>query len=454
MSAMPPSPYPVVIVPRRTPPTDLRRYTPSRRPDHEAFFDWLHGAYLTIPAHIDVGISPPSLLGPLVARLVAAKTQLCDSPQLSIRLAAEALFSDLHLSDPTPGLNSRALFSLSVLMPLDQVAKSLMAYIDVAYGDDPRCHRTDYAFRILADGRLDEHQAPFAQLNIAALRDQQRWKTLPGFWRMVTAMTREMELSGRDRVDVAKQMLTEFLPNQALPLRPDVWHVSILNHLAIQQNTTILFGNSPSGAATALRALRLTQGWEGCSVAGMPHAEAWLTDLLQGPIDYGVTQRLGFFPWSFRLSTPLTPVIKASLEAATPDPTDDNGVDPDPMEDPDVDPQDGDADGKGDDEDPTTTPPAPQSPPFAAPVEKNNSIGDISLEQDDDPGRAYLYRREVLSLNDTLARDPNIDVSQDVRQSLHLWCQGWLWLASVTQTKTLLTALGLQRALGPVAKKD
>ena len=60
---------------------------------------------------------------------------------------------------------------------------------------------------------------------------------------------------------------------------------------------------------------------------------------------------------------------------------------------------------------------------------------------------------DPVALDDTLARDPNVNVSQDVRQALHLWCRDWLWLASVSQTHKLIQDLGLQKTLGPIAKE-
>lgn len=429
--------------------------------EKQIFVNWLRGAYLTIPLHVDTQMLAYTFLHRHIYSLLKGSDLLINSKHTAIASAAKDVFTGVSLFGIYPKINSRALFRLAVRLNLDPSDKQLLYWVDFAYGDNPQTyHESLFVFGIMADGSLYDYRYVGLGPVISETQNNTNFQELPAFWKIIHILTKSvLKYTKLPPVDVAKYLL-DIIANLALPIDTASGTLLYSNYVAILQNRQLLFG-APRSERVGMRSTQFLQTLEGCIVRGDRMAEVWLCELLGGCraiTESADSKIVAFKPFLKRyLNIAIAPVVMASLEELSSDAQPDaNATDSAESHEPNNDKNNTD---KTSD---TSSIPLPKTNTDVAvnnelqPDEssQNNSIGDISLEQDDDPGRAYLYRLAVLSLDGVLTKDPNIDVSQTVRQTLHQWCSDWMWLASVNQTEALIKDLGLQKMLRPIAKKD
>jgi len=430
----------------------------------QAFGTWVHGAYLAALLRVDDDSVCSTLLYKRIYSMISQGERVLKASNLSaIAETATRLFDACNLFSVRPQLRSSDLFAVAARLPLGPRTKQLVAWVDLAFGDAPNAYKNLTYFGVMADGCLYQDNMPVIETVDAALCTSALFQELPAFWRMLIIV------SGiyTPYAGSADMVLSNIVAASALPRTTYAGEVSFQNYIAALKQVEWLFGPDSSTSRNTTLIYRLLQPWEGLPIKGSRYAEiwiGWMTRMTKS--GDAILPNSVYRPALRRLvQRHLDPAIFASLEAIDPNaqPDDDEIDDTDDAadENPDEPGVDTDTEETGDEPDDSDTATPPETPDTATsdPTDpqldqKNNSIGDISLEQDADPGQAYLYRLSVLSLNDTLTRDPNIAVSQDARQVLHLWCKSWLWMASMTQTQTLIKDLGLQKALEPVEEKD
>lgn len=90
------------------------------------------------------------------------------------------------------------------------------------------------------------------------------------------------------------------------------------------------------------------------------------------------------------------------------------------------------------------------SPEEDTPEENTSKITAIDMDKTQDKDNAFLYRQAVQSMYERLYKQADDDgcvISPEDLNTLGLWCNQWLWLASVAATKNLVSELGLQKIL-------
>lgn len=426
----------------------------------QAFLTWLQGAYLSIFLHVDSQGCGDTLLYRRIYRMIHQGANVLMSSELSS--VSEAATKALQgFQWRAPQLDSRDLFSLAARLDLGYISKMLFAWVDLAYGNKPQEYKDLVYFAVRADGTLHSEAMPSASVPSGFLTNE--WRRLPPFWRIVYVIS----LSALPYSGAADCILNTVISASALPVdRSGPRELLFPNYVAILFEFEHLFNSDPQPAGSLnqrdeVLKYRLFKPWEGLPVKGVREAENWIRWINES---ITVPDGNAFYPGSryqniiTRFAQNLSgPKLALSFEAIDPN------AEPSPS-DKDTDEASDEPKSENDNPNPPekTETPNPEENLDATKVtseedepeqDNNNSIGDITLEQDSASGSAYLYRRAVLSLDDTLARDPNVNVSQDVRQALHLWCRDWLWLASVSQTHKLIQDLGLQKTLGPIAKE-
>lgn len=89
-------------------------------------------------------------------------------------------------------------------------------------------------------------------------------------------------------------------------------------------------------------------------------------------------------------------------------------------------------------------------------IDTGNSGNDDTIDlipltpKGNESGNAFYYRRAVLALRTALENDPDANVSTDVRKTLNLWCQYYLFLADISSVKRMMDQSGLSKLLTPI----
>ncbi len=441
--------------------------------ESQAFATWLHGVYLAAMYHMDSDNVIIDLLYNRIRKMINTSQTLLTASNIStVSTTAKLVFDNFSALSIDAKLNSRDLFTLATRLQLGPKTNQLLAWVDLAFGDNPRNYTNLTYFGVNADGSLTQTGLPSGINTDITLLVSTQWKTLPAFWRLLYVVSKAIP----PNPNMIVTLLETVVAVSALP-RAVIYNTPVLftNYIALLRNMTFLFSSIANNDLRNTSLIyRLLQPWNGLAIKGRLQAESWLAWLNTDRTLFN--QSLYKVAINRLIENKLDPVIFASLEAVTTKPapdtsndattddntdTKDNNSDTtDTDTDTDATATDSTTDNTDSDPDTTTTDDATTDPtdPTAdnGGIQSihNNSIGEISLAQDVDPGEAYLYKRAVIALNDTLLRDPNIAINQNIRQTLHLWCRDWLWLANVTQTQLLIKDLGLQKVLEPVEHKD